>query len=71
MSEEPPPTDDRNATDVAYFMIRVERGVGKYSRRVAGTVERLGTGEKQRFQDGDELLRFVAARPGGSSPDKA
>ncbi len=71
MTERPPSTDDRTVTDVAYFMIRVEGAVGKHGRTLTGMIERLGTEEKQRFRDGDELLRLVARWPGGASSDSA
>ena len=60
MSEQPPLTDDRTVTDVSYFMIRVERSVGKHRLILGGTIERLGSGERQRFEDGYDLLRLVA-----------
>lgn len=65
MTERPLPTEDRTVSDVAYFMIRVERAVGKQGRTLAGTIERLGTGEKQPFHDGRELVRLVVGWSGG------
>ncbi len=67
MPEQPPLTDDRKVTDVSYFMIRVERAVGKHRQILGGTIERLGTGEKQRFDDGNDLLRLVATWPAAAN----
>lgn len=55
------------ASSSAYFMVRVQRAVGADgdgaeslgAPALFGQVERLGTGEKQRFVTGDELLRLV------------
>ena len=41
-----------------YFMIRVRRS-DTDPERVAGLVERLGSGEKRSFETGDQLLRMV------------
>ena len=52
-----------------YFMLRVVRGE-ENPQAIAGQVERLGTGEKRRFESGGELLALVtgwpAAAVGGS-----
>ncbi len=41
-----------------YFMIRLTRS-DKDPERVAGLVERLGSGEKRSFETGDQLVRMV------------
>lgn len=41
-----------------YFMIRVTRS-DQDPERVAGLVERLGSGEKRSFENGDQLVRMV------------
>ena len=43
-----------------YFMVRVVRSADE-PERVAGQVERLGTGEKRAFGTGDQLAQLVAA----------
>lgn len=44
----------------AYFMIRISRETVAASRlTLSGVVERLGTGEKQTFASGHELMRFM------------
>ena len=48
------PTSER----FEYFMVRLTRSE-KDPERVAGLVERLGSGEKRRFETGDELLQMV------------
>jgi hypothetical protein len=42
-----------------YFMVRVVRSADE-PERVAGQVERLGTGEKRAFGTGDQLAKLVA-----------
>lgn len=56
----PLPDDDHGTTSerFEYFMIRVTRS-DKDPDRVAGLVERLGSGEKRSFETGDQLLRMV------------
>lgn len=47
----------------AYFMIRISRETVAASRlTLSGVVERLGTGEKQTFASGHELLRFMSGQ---------
>ncbi len=41
-----------------YFMVRLTRS-DQEPERVAGLVERLGSGEKRSFETGDQLLRMV------------
>ncbi|MBA3316876.1 MAG: hypothetical protein H0T50_02155 [Gemmatimonadales bacterium] len=45
-----------------YFMLRVVRRE-QSSPSIAGQVERLGTGEKRRFESGRELLALVTGWP--------
>ena len=53
-------TSEVNGFD--YFMLRVNRsGVGP--ERLAGVVERLGTGEKWAFVTGEQLLGLIGAAP--------
>jgi hypothetical protein len=49
-----------------YFMLRVFRAE-EDSHSIAGQVERLGTGEKCRFESGGELLALVTRWPVGGS----
>lgn len=55
-----PPDEDHGTTSerFEYFMIRVTRS-DKDPERVAGLVERLGSGEKRSFESGDQLLQMV------------
>jgi hypothetical protein len=41
-----------------YYMVRLARSAGQ-PERVAGLVERLGSGEKRSFDTGEELVRLV------------
>jgi hypothetical protein len=43
-----------------YFMLRLTRSA-YYPERLAGLVERLGSGEKRSFDTGEELLRLVGS----------
>jgi hypothetical protein len=54
------PDDDRGTTSdrFEYFMVRLTRS-DKDPERVAGLVERIGSGEKRSFETGDQLLRMV------------
>jgi hypothetical protein len=45
-----------------YFMLRMFR-TEESSRPITGQVERLGTGEKRRFETADELLGLVTDWP--------
>lgn len=45
-----------------YFMLRVVQ-IGDSSENLTGQVERLGTGEKRRFDTGPELLALVTQWP--------
>lgn len=51
-----------------YFMVRITRT--EEPARLAGLVERLGTGEKRSFSTGEQLLGLVAgwADPGSNLP---
>ena len=55
-----PPVEDQGTTSerFEYFMIRLTRS-DKDPERLAGLVERLGSGEKRSFETGDQLLRMV------------
>jgi hypothetical protein len=45
----------------SYYMIRIRHSSAPEPRQEAltGIVERLGSGEKQNFADGEELLRLL------------
>ena len=47
-----------------YFMVRLHRRVSEPDR-LSGQVERLGSGERRRFDTGEQLVRLV----GGDSAD--
>ncbi len=49
-----------NSDRFDYFMIRLSQRDGE-PERMAGQVERLGTGEKRSFDTGDQLLELFAA----------
>ncbi len=50
--------------EFAYFMIRVRRDPGEgLLAAISGVLEHLGTGEKQSFASGEELLRLVSGQP--------
>ena len=45
----------------SYYMVRVRHSSTENPpESLAGVVERLGSGEKQRFADGEELLRLLS-----------
>ncbi len=54
------PDEDSGTTSerFEYFMVRLTKS-GKDPERVAGLVERIGSGEKRSFETGDQLLRMV------------
>jgi hypothetical protein len=52
-----------------YFMLRVFRAE-EDTRAIAGQVERLGTGEKCRFESGGELLALVTSWPVAGSREE-
>jgi hypothetical protein len=54
------PTDPSGQFE--YFMLRVFRAEER-PQSIAGQVERLGTGEKCRFETGGELLALVTRWP--------
>ena len=54
--------EQAGAEQFDYFMVRVVRSADEPGR-VAGQVERLGTGEKRAFGTGDQLAELVAAWP--------
>jgi hypothetical protein len=43
-----------------YFMVRLSRSAGEPDR-LAGLIERLGSGEKRSFETGEQLVRLVGA----------
>jgi hypothetical protein len=61
-----PPAEPDNPGDplgqFEYFMLRVFRAE-EGPQSIAGQVERLGTGEKRRFETGGELLALVTRWP--------
>ena len=62
MTTQPADGIEERAERFAYFMVRVQRSAaaaGETDGPIAGLVERLGTGEKERFASGEELLRLV------------
>ena len=75
------PDDDPGTTSerFEYFMIRVTRS-DHQPERVAGLVERLGSGEKRTFETGEQLLQMVGKgigfspnlqpATGGRNPDE-
>lgn len=49
-----------NPDHFAYYVVRVRVSAPDEPSSVAGVVERLGTGRKHSFQEGQELLRLLA-----------
>lgn len=47
----------------AHYMIRVDHVPREEPNAVAGVIERLGTGEKQRFASAAELVHLVTDWP--------
>jgi hypothetical protein len=71
-----PPAESETPIDPAgqfeYFRLQVFRAE-EYPQSIAGQVERLGTGEKRRFETAGELLALVTRWPattthGGGQP---
>ena len=56
----PPPGDIDRAPHFAYYMLRVHRPASEDMSALAGTVEYLATGEKQRFTTAEELVRLIS-----------
>jgi hypothetical protein len=55
------PDDHRGVAErYEYFMIRVTRSTTEPDR-VAGLVERLGSGQKRSFDTGEQLVRLVGS----------
>jgi hypothetical protein len=50
-----------------YFMIRVQRPLGRESEAFTGSIERLGTGEKHQFSNEQELLTLLRFWPADAS----
>lgn len=46
----------------AHYMIRVQQ-LGEDPSAISGVVERLGAGEKRRFDTGEHLIRLIQAWP--------
>ena len=44
-----------------YFMLRLTRS-GREPGRVTGLIERLGSGEKRRFETSEQLIQLVGGR---------
>ena len=63
-----PGDDTDRPSSYAYFVIRVQRAAGQLPPPLAGIIEQLGTGEKQIFASGQELLDLVTAWPTATSP---
>jgi hypothetical protein len=61
-----PPAEPEDLADplgqFEYFMLRVFRAE-EHPQSIAGQVERLGTGEKRRFETAGELLALVSQWP--------
>lgn len=57
---EPPREGGGGGDQFAYFMVRIRVPAPGDPATVAGVVERLGTGRKHAFPDGQELLRVLA-----------
>lgn len=78
MSPHQPGEDHGTSQRFEYFMIRLTRS-DKDPERVAGLVERLGSGEKRSFETGDQLLQMFGGwfafslnlqpAPGHRNPD--
>jgi hypothetical protein len=52
------PEGDDGTERFDYFMIRLSRS-DREPYRVAGLIERLGSGEKRSFETGEQLIRLV------------
>ena len=59
MSHEPDVEEGR-AERFDYFMVRLSRST-REPQRLAGLIERLGSGEKRSFETGEQLVRLVGA----------
>jgi hypothetical protein len=59
------PDGDDGTERFDYFMVRLSRS-DRVPNRVAGLVERLGSGEKRSFETGEQLVRLVG---GWATPD--
>lgn len=55
-------TSELTTERFAHYMIRVSRR-GPDHETLSGLVERLGSGEKERFETATELMRLLAAWP--------
>ena len=52
------------------FVVRVYRGIDASAQELAGTVERVGSGDRVGFSCGEELLEFVLGRHGRGDADQ-
>ena len=62
-----------DAPSFAYFMIRLGRSPGEPAR-LFGVIERLGSGEKRRFDTGEQLVGLVQGwldPTRGNAPEEA
>lgn len=57
---DPPREEATEGAHFEYFMVRVRVDASNEVTSPAGVVERLGTGRKRVFSDGDELLHLIA-----------
>lgn len=64
MAERRGPDEEARALGFAYFMIRLHHPAGEAPGALSGTVERLGSGEKQAFRSGAELVELLSSWPG-------
>jgi hypothetical protein len=53
--------------DFEYFMLRLTRSAG-IEAPIIGLAESLRTGEKHRFDSGEQLLRLIVEWPAPASP---
>jgi hypothetical protein len=60
MTREDPAAVPEPVTRFDYFMVRLSRSAGSPDR-VSGLVERLASGEKQRFETGEQLVQLVSS----------
>ena len=64
MSDSPSPSE---ADWFDYFMVRLHRRVSEPDR-LSGQVERLGSGERWRFDTGEQLVRLVGGETADLNP---
>lgn len=61
---QPSNVEDGTLERFDYFMVRLCR-TAREPNRMAGLVERLGSGEKRSFDTGEQLVRLVGGWAGG------